>query len=77
MTCGVHGIYLKFGSFNGIDPIVPKKIIWTLSISRLGLIPIIKICIFTPRLILMDNNNADQANINYQNVYTTPSLHHV
>ena len=24
MTCGVHGIYLKFGSFNGIDPIVPR-----------------------------------------------------
>jgi hypothetical protein len=24
MTCGVHDIYLKFGSFNGIDPIVPK-----------------------------------------------------
>jgi hypothetical protein len=23
ITCGVHGIYLKFGSFNGIDPIVP------------------------------------------------------
>jgi hypothetical protein len=23
MTCGVHGIYLKFGSFNGIDLIVP------------------------------------------------------
>jgi hypothetical protein len=23
MTCAVHGIYLKFGSFNGIDPIVP------------------------------------------------------
>jgi hypothetical protein len=23
MTCGVHGIYLKFESFNGIDPIVP------------------------------------------------------
>jgi hypothetical protein len=23
MTYGVHGIYLKFGSFNGIDPIVP------------------------------------------------------
>jgi hypothetical protein len=23
MTCGVHGIYLKFGSFNGINPIVP------------------------------------------------------
>jgi hypothetical protein len=23
MTCGVNGIYLKFGSFNGIDPIVP------------------------------------------------------
>jgi hypothetical protein len=23
MTCGIHGIYLKFGSFNGIDPIVP------------------------------------------------------
>jgi hypothetical protein len=23
MTCGVHGIYLKFGSFNDIDPIVP------------------------------------------------------
>jgi hypothetical protein len=23
MTCGVHGIYLKFGSFNGIGPIVP------------------------------------------------------
>jgi hypothetical protein len=23
MPCGVHGIYLKFGSFNGIDPIVP------------------------------------------------------
>jgi hypothetical protein len=22
MTCEVHGIYLKFGSFNGIDPIV-------------------------------------------------------
>jgi hypothetical protein len=26
MTCGVHGIYLKFGSFNGIDPIVPKTL---------------------------------------------------
>jgi hypothetical protein len=26
MTYGVHGIYLKFGSFNGIDPIVPKVI---------------------------------------------------
>jgi hypothetical protein len=25
MTCGVHGIYLKFGFFNGIDPIVPKN----------------------------------------------------
>jgi hypothetical protein len=25
MTCEVHGIYLKFGSFNGIDPIVPRK----------------------------------------------------
>jgi hypothetical protein len=25
MTCGVHGIYLKFGSFNGIDPIVPRN----------------------------------------------------
>ena len=25
MTCGVHGIYLKFGSFNGIDPIVPFR----------------------------------------------------
>jgi hypothetical protein len=24
MTYEVHGIYLKFGSFNGIDPIVPK-----------------------------------------------------
>jgi hypothetical protein len=23
MTYEVHGIYLKFGSFNGIDPIVP------------------------------------------------------
>jgi hypothetical protein len=23
MTCGVHGIYLKFGSFNVIDLIVP------------------------------------------------------
>jgi hypothetical protein len=23
MTCEVHGIYLKFGSFNGIDPIHP------------------------------------------------------
>jgi hypothetical protein len=23
MTYGVHGIYLKFGSFNDIDPIVP------------------------------------------------------
>jgi hypothetical protein len=23
MTCGVYGIYLKFGSFNGIDPFVP------------------------------------------------------
>jgi hypothetical protein len=23
LTYGVHGIYLKFGSFNGIDPIVP------------------------------------------------------
>jgi hypothetical protein len=28
MTCGVHGIYLKFGSFNGIDPIVPKFNVW-------------------------------------------------
>jgi hypothetical protein len=27
MTCGVHGIYLKFGSFNGIDPIVPNLIV--------------------------------------------------
>jgi hypothetical protein len=25
MTCGVHDIYLKFGSFNGIDPIVPSN----------------------------------------------------
>jgi hypothetical protein len=25
ITCVVHGIYLKFGSFNSIDPIVPKK----------------------------------------------------
>jgi hypothetical protein len=25
MTCRVHGIYLKFGSFNGIDTIVLKK----------------------------------------------------
>jgi hypothetical protein len=25
MTCEVHGIYLKFGSFNGIDPIVPTE----------------------------------------------------
>jgi hypothetical protein len=25
MTCGIHGIYLKFGSFNGIDPIVPNS----------------------------------------------------
>jgi hypothetical protein len=25
MTCGVHGIYLKFGSFNGIDPIIPRN----------------------------------------------------
>jgi hypothetical protein len=25
MTCGVHGIYLKFESFNGIDPIVPYR----------------------------------------------------
>jgi hypothetical protein len=25
MTCGVYVIYLKFGSFNGIDPIVPLK----------------------------------------------------
>jgi hypothetical protein len=25
ITRGVHGIYLKFGSFNGIDPIVPIK----------------------------------------------------
>jgi hypothetical protein len=24
MTYGVHIIYLKFGSFNGIDPIVPN-----------------------------------------------------
>jgi hypothetical protein len=27
MTCGVHGIYLKFGSFNGIDPIVPISLL--------------------------------------------------
>jgi hypothetical protein len=26
MTCGVHGIYLKFGSFNSINPIVPYYI---------------------------------------------------
>jgi hypothetical protein len=26
MTYGVHGIYLKFRSFNGIDPIVPTII---------------------------------------------------
>jgi hypothetical protein len=25
MTCVVHGIYLKFGSFNSIDPIVPNR----------------------------------------------------
>jgi hypothetical protein len=24
-SCGVHGIYLKFRSFNGIDPIVPTE----------------------------------------------------
>jgi hypothetical protein len=29
MTCGVHGIYLKFGSFNGIDPIVPFYLVAT------------------------------------------------
>jgi hypothetical protein len=28
ITCEVHGIYLKFGSFNGIDPIVPLKKGW-------------------------------------------------
>jgi hypothetical protein len=40
MTCGVHGIYLKFGSFNGIDPIVPIIIInvklKTLLYSKIG-----------------------------------------
>jgi hypothetical protein len=35
MTCGVHGIYLKFGSFNGIDPIVPKSYASTPSILSL------------------------------------------
>jgi hypothetical protein len=25
MTCGVHGIYLKFESFNGINSIVPSN----------------------------------------------------
>jgi hypothetical protein len=30
MTCEVHGIYLKFGSFNGIDPIVPKNYMFSL-----------------------------------------------
>jgi hypothetical protein len=25
MTCGVYGIYLKFGSFNGIDPNIVKR----------------------------------------------------
>jgi hypothetical protein len=23
MTCGVNGIYLNFGSFNGMHPIIP------------------------------------------------------
>jgi hypothetical protein len=25
MTCGVNGIYLNFGSFNGMHPIIPKE----------------------------------------------------
>jgi hypothetical protein len=35
ITCGVHGIYLKFGSFNGIDPIVPffTMVSWAVLIS--------------------------------------------
>jgi hypothetical protein len=24
MTCGVNGIYLNFGSFNGMHPIIPN-----------------------------------------------------
>lgn len=25
MTCGANDIYLKLQSFNGIDPVIPKK----------------------------------------------------
>jgi hypothetical protein len=25
MTCEANGIYLKLQSFNGIDPVIPKK----------------------------------------------------
>jgi hypothetical protein len=50
MTCGVHGIYLKFGSFNGIDPIVPfinVKVVLTVgmkpypSLQRHCLVPLV------------------------------------
>jgi hypothetical protein len=36
MTCGVHDIYLKFGFFNGIDPIVPLKVVVGLQTSCNG-----------------------------------------
>jgi hypothetical protein len=42
MTCGVHGIYLKFGSFNGIDPIVPLDFVQFLSlVVDLGFVQLI------------------------------------
>jgi hypothetical protein len=42
MTCGVHGIYLKFGSFNGIYPIVPMLNALVASLTLLSFI-------YTPR----------------------------
>jgi hypothetical protein len=52
MTCGVHGIYLKFGSFNGIDPIVPISKAYH-SISCVNLFELLK---FTqPGKIITEN----------------------
>jgi hypothetical protein len=44
MTCGVHGIYLKFGSFNGIDPIVPR---FYVSAKNM--------CIYPPRRLFLES----------------------
>jgi hypothetical protein len=48
MTCGVNGIYLSFGSFNGMDPIIPKTFYWNHDNIAKGILK----C--TEKLVLID-----------------------